>query len=590
MTISKPSSRRQDSNSTKGWITALAAMLIAGLALLAIPGSAAAGTVSRDGSTLRYDAVAGDEDYVEYSLKNGKLRLESGTSRPAADEDPPLDIDPGSGCTRDLNDVDEPDVDTAICDLPSQIVVELGDQRDFWQPYFENGDVPVPMQVNGGDGEDYIETSVANDVIEGGTAADSYFGQGLYGGDGNDTITDASAESAHIEGGDGADTVTSSSAEASLSGGPGNDTVTTTGSESWLYGDDGNDVINGGPGADFLEGDSYSSSAPGNDLINAGGGDDKIYGGPGDDVLNGEDGSDSLRGDDRTADLENPSGNDTLNGGPGNDSMEPLITATFPLFGGADTYIGGDGYDSLSYFWGSGPVSITLDGTANDGASGEGDNIGSDVEELGGSSASDTLVGDNGAQVLSGFEGDDEIQGLGGDDELYGGDFVDELDGGAGDDLIYGGTLSDVLIGGPGQDQLLADDVCTYYGPFDCFAGENDEIYANDGERDIVFCHGPYGPEIPADGAVVDELDDVKSSGLGACAEIVLDKGGVLDGEKACEKAKSKVRLATSKLKKAQTKVKKAKGKAKVKKAKKKVKRAKKVLKAAKKDQRKKCN
>lgn len=98
----------------------------------------------------------------------------------------------------------------------------------------------------------------------------------------------------------------------------------------------------------------------GNDLIEAYGGADQLVGGPGDDRLRGGAGPDVLRGED---------GNDELD----MDGCGP---------GSADVADGGAGIDTVTGFVESladpelhPPVEISLDGAANDGRPGEGDNV-----------------------------------------------------------------------------------------------------------------------------------------------------------------------------------------------------------------------
>ena len=65
---------------------------------------------------------------------------------------------------------------------------------------------------------------------------------------------------------------------------------------------------------------------------------------------------------------------------------------------GADTYVGGPGADALWLTAHPGGIAITLDGSANDGNQGEGDNVGADIEEI---------QGTNGNDVFTGGPGDD---------------------------------------------------------------------------------------------------------------------------------------------------------------------------------------
>ncbi|HEX8912878.1 MAG TPA: hypothetical protein VF796_11000, partial [Humisphaera sp.] len=100
-------------------------------------------------------------------------------------------------------------------------------------------------------------------------------------------------------------------------------------------------------------------------------------------VENGGDGNDTLTGG---------GGNDTLNGGNGNDVERGG--------GGKDTFVGGAGEDTADYSAYTAAVKVDLDNVADDGATGEGDNVESDVEDIKGGSGADTLVGDGDANKL----------------------------------------------------------------------------------------------------------------------------------------------------------------------------------------------
>ena len=172
-------------------------------------------------------------------------------------------------------------------------------------------------------------------------------------------------------------------------------------------------------------------------------------------------------GDDDLAGGEN---DEKMDGGGGDD----LLTADFAGSAGSDVYTGGDGVDTVFYRRHA-PQTISLDGVANDGLPGEGDNVGADIEKVFGGYAADTIIGSEGDDFLNGDMGADILQGLGGDDtldgwysceadRLFGGEDDDTLllegdtraDGGPGDDTIKPGFATcgngDEVIGGPGRD------------------------------------------------------------------------------------------------------------------------------------------
>lgn len=173
-----------------------------------------------------------------------------------------------------------------------------------------------------------------------------------------------------------------------------------------------------------------------------------IFGGPGDQFIAGAD------------------ADDVLDGGPGDDTI-----ADGSQFagdgGGNDQIIGGDGVDDTFYMRGTTPVSVSIDGIANDGQAGEADNV--QVENVSTGEGNDVLTGDASPNRLSGGLGDDRITGLGANDEILGeGDINtgltimrgipglpggnDVLDGGAGRDNYSCGAGIDIVFRGLGDD------------------------------------------------------------------------------------------------------------------------------------------
>jgi Ca2+-binding RTX toxin-like protein len=192
-----------------------------------------------------------------------------------------------------------------------------------------------------------------------------------------------------------------------------------------------NDAVDGGQGSDGLFG------GDGNDTLNGGAGADGIQGGAGNDTLHGNEGSDSLRGDD---------GNDQLFGDAGDD--------TFGDDSGADTFNGGDGEDQIFTSDGSNQ-SWTQNGVADDGAAGEGDNWGGDVEDLRLGDGNNTVVAGPVDNVISTGSGTDSIDGGAGNDNIGAGAGNDSLAGGDGDDILQGGNGDDISDGGAGNDRLF---------------------------------------------------------------------------------------------------------------------------------------
>jgi len=124
--------------------------------------------------------------------------------------------------------------------------------------------IVLPVQIDGGAGDDYLQSG-------GGPAT-------LLGGDGKDTLIGGLTNDILI-GGLGNDVLLAGSGDDVLDGGAGNDV---------LYGARGNDTLLGGDGNDVLFG------GRGNDKLYGGAGNDLLVGGPGKDTLDGGTGKDTL--------------------------------------------------------------------------------------------------------------------------------------------------------------------------------------------------------------------------------------------------------------------------------------------------------
>ena len=217
-------------------------------------------------------------------------------------------------------------------------------------------------------------------------------------------------------------------------------------------------TVDGGAGNDTVDG-SY-----GNDTLDGGDGNDTVDGSAGADTVRGGTGDDILMGDH----FEDPSP-DVIDGGPGTDTFQD---------------------DWVSRYDQSHPdVNLTLAGGADDGRSGEGDDI-QGIENVvinqGG-----TMVGTDAPEHLKAFQTVTtvKISGGGGDDDLEAGGGADTVDGGAGDDTIDAGFGDDKITGGPGRDTIFADREGGDCGPIWCtHPYGNDTVYAQDGEADSITC------------------------------------------------------------------------------------------------------
>jgi Ca2+-binding RTX toxin-like protein len=325
----------------------------------------------------------------------------------------------------------------------------------------------------GGLGPDVLIGGALADDIDGGPGADSINGRGgdddLVGGDGDDVVNGSSGND-HVDGANGNDTVV---------GGDGDDTLLGSAGNDRLIGSSGDDDAFGGLGDDtFVEGDTAGPN--GSDLLRGEGGTDtvsyngrtagvkvslngtyddggtseqdnasndieKVDGTAYADMLVGSSAVNTLRGLGGNDVLNGLTGNDTLDGGTGNDTF-----ATGSAADGKDVYVGGTGVDVADYHLRTLALTVTLDGAANDGQSGELDNVRTDVENVYGGAGADKLFGSSLANRLLGY---------GGNDQLTGGLGADYLDGGTGNDWFYAKDgVKDTLVGGAGTDALKSYD------------------------------------------------------------------------------------------------------------------------------------
>ena len=250
-------------------------------------------------------------------------------------------------------------------------------------------------------------------------------------------------------------------------GNGGDDTIKDT------YDGEAGRILDGGPGNDEVVG--YG----GNDRIDGGDGNDKVDGGAGNDEVRAGAGDDVLWGDH----YQEP-GADLLDGGPGTDQIDEWNIPS------ADVH----------------PLpTVTLNGAADDGRPGEGDNV-VDVEQYK-FYINATFTGGDAAETVeigSVDSGSSNLAGGGGNDVLKANDTNDTVNGGPGDDIVEGGLGNDTVVGGPGKDMIMGDASSSHCGIYSCkIAFGNDTIDARDGEADQVDCG------IGEDVAKVDAIDTV---------------------------------------------------------------------------------
>lgn len=433
----------------------ITAAVAAGQALyLTTPAQAATG-VFRSGSTLVVNANPGRANDINVSqLGNGIFVTDLGDT-----------VTAGPGCQQLSSNA-------VTCSAlgVANISVRSGDLNDR----ITKNALP-PGTLDGGDGDDTITIgqqvgagvnrlfgSAGADRLGGGNGPDAFFG-----GTGNDVVSGNGGDDVASAGvsGDGAD---------SFSGGAGVDAVTyflrgnpvvvsldgVANDGEALEGDNNrSDVENvtGGAASDALIGNAAANELTGgfgNDRLTGQAGADQLFGQSGDDVLSGGLGVDRLDGGERNDTLSGGDEADTLIGGPGPiDDVDGAISD-------ADVLIGGAGADTADYSARTVRVVVDLDNAADDGVSGEGDNVRGDVENVTGGGGDDTLTGNETANGLSGRGGDDRLVGAGGGDLLVGSLGADSMHGGNGDDDLRGIDLvvgNDNLSAGSGTDACSSD-------------------------------------------------------------------------------------------------------------------------------------
>ena len=131
----------------------------------------------------------------------------------------------------------------SVADL-TKIVVNAGAGNDKITVRENEGPLLVDMVVDGGEGNDAIQTGSGNDIIDGGAGNDKCDGGAgddvIFGGEGNDKLS----------GGDDND---------QIDAGDGKDKIAGDGGDDNLDGGDGKDVVKAGDGADRLANDAANS-------------------------------------------------------------------------------------------------------------------------------------------------------------------------------------------------------------------------------------------------------------------------------------------------------------------------------------------
>ncbi|WP_426573856.1 Ig-like domain repeat protein [Aquihabitans sp. McL0605] len=329
---------------------------------------------------------------------------------------------------------------------------------------------PATLYGDAGQGTTTVENGVTKslpctagpgspDSLHGGPDADL-----IVGGDGGDDIV-GGAGADKLQAGNGDDTILPGTGDDTVDGGANTDAVSYADVDTDMTVDLRDAKTSGATGTaekDTFTGIETGVGGPRNDTLLAP---------PVGAVLDGGSGNDTLQGDAGIDVLIGGSGNDTLFGAAGDD----LLAGSFGddrLVGneGGDLYRGSEGTDTADFSAEPGPVTITINGQADDGRADQDhkDDV-ADAEIVLGTTGNDQLAAGVPPAELHGRDGDDTVDGPGklygeagtdllrgspGDDELYGGDADDELRGNKGNDKLEGGTGRDLLDGGLGADSM----------------------------------------------------------------------------------------------------------------------------------------
>ncbi|MFC3712792.1 hypothetical protein ACFOMD_09440 [Sphingoaurantiacus capsulatus] len=308
----------------------------------------------------------------------------------------------------------------------------------------------VPVNSNGGFGNDSITGHAGDNTLTGAAGDDM-----LFGGDGDDILIGGFNSGGAPQPGDGNDTLEGGEGDDVLRGGDGDDLLRGEEGDDNLRGDLGSDILDGGAGRDFVSyrfddlsdgvvfdaanfgattSFTHSDGRGGTDqLVNVEAlgvtgsqGNDEIYGSMHTqgaefvgyaNQLSGEGGNDQLHGGGSI---------DLLQGGAGNDQLYGLGDDDDLNGGAGDDYLeGGAGHDTAGYNFSTRTSGVTFDVSALD--------LGNNVEVTDEFGDTDTLYeieafavdGSSHADTFIGNTGNDEFYGAGGNDIFIGSAGID---------------------------------------------------------------------------------------------------------------------------------------------------------------------
>jgi Ca2+-binding RTX toxin-like protein len=324
-------------------------------------------------------------------------------------------LNPGSGCTA-------VDANTARGTGAVRVLMDLGDGNDVASNETDLASNPSP--VGGVTGTTGIRGGPGDDVLNGGTNTDL-----LIGDEGADTLNGNGGPDHLREGRDAASTDVRD--KDIFNGGPGTDDRASYASATAGVAVDLDGVADDGRKADAqnpVEGDDVNADI---EDIEGGGGRDELRGDADDNTVRGGGENDELVGNLGDDVLDGQLGSDLLMEGVGAANVDPLDSDIFAGFlGSFDT----GSVDAVSYQGATVRVIVDIDGAADDGRVGEGDNARADLEDVVGGGADDVITGNAEDNHLFGLGGPDTIDGAAGDDFLWGDDGFDLLNGGPGID------------------------------------------------------------------------------------------------------------------------------------------------------------
>ena len=194
------------------------------------------------------------------------------------------------------------------------------------------------------------------------------------------------------------------------------------------------------------------------------------------DNIIGTSGNDSLSGTDSADVLKGLAGDDVIFAFAGNDTIDGGV--------GADTISGGAGTDTITFIESTASVIVDMsNGTAI--SAGETDNF-TGIENIIGSTLSDSITGDGNSNILNGSSGADTLIGGAGDDTLIGGSGADNLQGGAGEDTASFESEGSVTLSMNGGTATIGGVVDTIANIENVVGGVfNDTIAGNSGSNTI---------------------------------------------------------------------------------------------------------